>query len=226
MAELISIDENVWVQKHSLRLIGMEMGRNVTILRLESGHLILHSTAAFSEEDRKAIESLGEPAWLLDATNFHDTLVSEGRSVFPLLPYFAPEGFPGASNSLLFTDPPEEWDGEVDLIKIEGMPKINEHVVFHRASGTLVVADLLFNQPEEVTGWTRTGLRMISGIREHPGCSRMYRFMIRDRGAFEASLHQILELPFRRIVVGHGDPIEMDARTKMRSIFLDLGYAV
>lgn len=50
----------------------------------------------------------------------------------------------------------------------------------------------------------------------------MYRFMIRDRSAFEGSLHQILELPFRRIHVGHGDPIETDARTKLRSIFLEI----
>lgn len=226
MAELISIDENIWLQKHPLRLIGMEMGRNVTILRLESGKLILHSTAPFSDEDKASIEELGEPGWLLDASNFHDTLVSEGRSAFPLLPYYAPDGFPGATNPQPLSSPPEEWKDELDVIAIEGMPKIQEHVFFHRSSGTLIVADLLFNQPADVPGWTRVGLRMISGIRQHPGCSRMYRFMIRDRGAFEASLHRILELPIRRIIVGHGDPIEEDARTKLHSIFLDLGYAV
>jgi len=112
------------------------------------------------------------------------------------------------------------------VIRIAGMPKINEHVLFHRPSGTLIVADLLFHQPEGVSGWTRTGLRMISGIREYPGCSRIFRLMIRDRGAFENSLQEVLELPFRRVLVGHGDPIEKDARAKMRSIFRDLGYHV
>lgn len=226
MARLETIAEGIWLQRHPQSLFGMEMGRNVTLLKLDGGKLILHSTAPFSEEDRREISALGEPGWLLDATNFHDTFTEVGRAAFPDLPYLAPEGFPAKGEFRSLGDPPVEWADEIDVIRIDGMPKINEYAIFHRASGSLIVADLLFNQPLEATGWTRIGLRLISGIREHPGCSRMFRFMIRDRGAFEASLHRILELPFRRIIVGHGNPIEKDARTRLRSIFLELGYPV
>lgn len=221
-----SIGDNIWLLRYPLRLFGIEMGRNVTLMRLTDGRLIVHSTAAFSGEDRAAIESLGRPAWLVEATHFHDTLAKAGMASFPDIPYLAPEGFPGPAPTRPLSPPPEDWAGEVDVIPIGGVPKIREHAFFHRASGTLVLADLLFNQAADASGWSRIGLRLVSGIRSHPGNSRMFRAMIRDREAFEKSLRTLFAFPFQQIVVAHGDPIREDAKEIMKSVFRDLGFDV
>ena len=39
------LDENVYLQRHPLKLAGCCMGRMVTVIRLASGKLIIHSTA-------------------------------------------------------------------------------------------------------------------------------------------------------------------------------------
>ncbi|MDF1861037.1 MAG: hypothetical protein P1U87_12540 [Verrucomicrobiales bacterium] len=223
-----AIGENIWLQKHSFSTFGMQMGRNVVPIRLSSGKLIIHSTAPFSEEEAEEIRTIGEPGWILDPTNFHDTYAVRGAAAFPEIPFLAPEGFPAArkakAQSLAIT--PAEWDGEIDVIPILGMPMTNEHVFFHPDSKTLIVADLLFNLPSDLDGFTRTSVKLISGIREYPGNSRMFRLMIRDREAFEASLQQILSLDFSRVIVGHGLPVETEAKTRMRKIFANFGYAV
>jgi hypothetical protein len=201
------------------------MGRSVTIIRLSSGKLIIHSTAPFSVEDVSAISSLGEPGWLVEATNFHDTCAGDGVSAFPDLPYLVPPGFPGkaGANCCSLMSPPPVWKGEVDVIELKGMPRIREHAVFHRASGTLILADLFFNLPSDSGRWTRGFLRVFAGIRDYPDTSRLFKACIRDRDAFRTSLQRLIDLDFERIIVGHGDPILIDAKTTFEVILKKAG---
>src|SRR3954452_13138518 len=93
------IGQNIWLLRYPLSLLGVSMGRNVTVMRLGGDELIIHSTAPFMTEDVAAIKALGQPGWLVEATLFHDTFAKQGRQAFPALPYFAPEGF-GKSTGL------------------------------------------------------------------------------------------------------------------------------
>lgn len=219
---------NIRLLSYPLNLFGMKVGRKVTLFRLQSGKLVIHSTAPFSEADVKAIREFGEPVWLLDATNFHDTLTRPGIAAFPDLPYLVPDRFPlsGKVKTQPLEEVPAEWEGELDVIKIDGMPSINEHAFFHRESRTLVIADLLFNLPDSVGAFTLGFLGLISGIKEHPGNSRMFRMAIKDRDAFESSLQGLLALNFEQIIVGHGDPITSDAKDTLARVFRNLDYAV
>lgn len=225
---MLGVADNVWLQPHRLTLLGMSIGRNVTVIRLDSGELIVHSTAPFSAEEVAGISALGTPAWLVEATNFHDTFASPGVAAFPDLPYLAPPGFraPKGCRVLPLASPPDAWGNEIEVIPIGGMPKVNEHALFHRSSKTMIVADLLFNLSPAGGPWTRVGMRAVSGIRDYPGNSRLFRAMIRDRSAFEESLKEFLSLDFDRLVVAHGDPLLRDARGRAASVFRDLGYEV
>lgn len=49
-------------------------------------------------------------------------------------------------------------------------------------------------------------------LRKGVGMSLFFRLMIKDRAAFKESVRPILECEFQRIIVGHGDVIERDAR--------------
>ena len=214
-----ALGPGAWVQSHPLVLAGADFGREVTVFRLEDGRLVIHSTASFAAEDVAAIGSVGTPAFLLDATNFHDTAVVPAQAAFPDLPYFAPNRFPLRKRLPeigTLEDAAREWGDELEMLELGGMPKIQEHVLFHPASRTLVVADLLFHLPDTMSRWTRGFLRVASGIREYPGMSRLFRLAIKDRDAFRRSLDQILDWDFERVVVGHGVPIETDASAAFR----------
>jgi hypothetical protein len=220
--------EGVFLQRHPLTLAGCRMGRNVTIVRLAGDQLLVHSTARFSEFDRHAIEALGEPAWLMEATNFHDTQAEAGRAVFADLPYYAPPGFSAAdkTNAQSLESPPEAWQAECEIVELGGMPKIREHVVFHRPSKTLIVADLFFNLPPTIDWWTRSFLRAFSGLKRYPGTSRLFKFYIEDRQAFQDSLKQVATWDFERIVVAHGEPVVEDAQAVFRQTMSAAGFEI
>ena len=54
--------ENVWLLSYPLKLLGADMRRNVTILRLENSQLLIHSTGPFTDRDQARIRELAQPA--------------------------------------------------------------------------------------------------------------------------------------------------------------------
>ena len=204
------------------------IGRVVSVMRLESGRTVIHSTANFASEHLSEIRELGDPGWLVEATNFHDTCAKAGRSAFPEIPYLVPPGFGGAFelDATPISEPPSEWGDELSVIEIGGMPKIREHAFFHRPSKTLVLADLCFNLPPEAGRWTHGFLRVASGIRKYPGMSRLFRFHIKDRAAFVESMQKIASLDIERIVVAHGDPLVDNAKSKFLDVLASNGFDI
>lgn len=211
--------------QYPLRVLGAQLGRTVTIVRLRSGELIIHSTAPFAPEDVKQIHALGKPSWLMDVTLMHDTCACTGRAAFPDLPYFVPEGFPGKDAPLQsLRNPPATWANEFEILPVEGMPRVQEYLCYHRPSRTLIVGDLVFNFGPGATPWTRFFFLKLGGVKQFPGISRLYRMSIRDREAFRSSMNRILEWDFDRVIAGHGDIIECGGKGKLQAALAAIGF--
>jgi hypothetical protein len=177
------ITDDVAVMSFPWRVFGIDFARNVTLLRLRDGRVVIHSSAPFTAEDIAAVCRFGEPAWLVDATLMYDTFAKQGRAGFPYLPFLAPDGFTKATGlpTQPLSSPPSEWQGEIDVLKIDGN-KMNEHPLFHRRMATLIVADLFFSFPRETRGWARFFVRHIMRLPRLFGVSLFFRvLMIRDR---------------------------------------------
>ena len=82
-----AIAENLWTMQYPLTMLGVHINRTVTLIKLRSGELVIHSTAPFSPEDVASISALGEPAYLVEALNTHDTFAKEGHAAFPNIPF-------------------------------------------------------------------------------------------------------------------------------------------
>ena len=221
------VAQNLWVLRYPLRLMGLAIGRTVTIIRLGSGKLVIHSTAPFAPADLAAIRELGEPGWLVEATRFHDSFAQEGRAAFPAVPYLAPLGFANVAGATTepLTPPPEEWAAELEVLELGGMPKVREHVVFHRPSRTLIVGDLLFNFGRGASGWTRFFARHVMRLKEFGGMSPFFRLMIRDRSAFRSSVQRMMDWDFDRVIVGHGEIIHEGGKACLREVLQSDGLA-
>src|SRR5437867_1948908 len=208
------IAKDVLLMSFPWRAFGIDFKRNVTLLRLSDGRLLIHSTATFTANDVDEIRRFGEPAWLVEATLMHDTFAKKGRAAFQGLPYLAPKGFRNATDITTYPldPPPPDWEGEIDVLKIEGN-KMNEHLFFHRRSRTLVVADLFFSFPKDTHGWARFFVRHIMRLPQLFGISVFFRrLMIVDRQAFVRSMQTMLEWNSNHLIVGHWKPIETEAK--------------
>lgn len=226
--KLKKLAPDLWMMVFPLTVLGVDLQRNVTILRLSSGKLIIHSTAPFTPTDIEVIHELGEPAWIADVLLRHDTFSAQGSAAFPEAIYLAPEGFEAEGVSTLPLLPaPAEWAGEIEVALIRGVPAFSEIVMFHRASRTLIVGDLLFNFDGKQDLLTKVFLKIGSvGGKHDPGMTRPFKNAIEDEEAFAASIHAILEWDFDRVIVGHGVPIRSGGKEKMRATFDNAGIEV
>ena len=219
------IAPGVAIMQYPLRAFGIDFRRYVTLLRLTDGRLVIHSTAPFTAEDVEAIRRFGEPSWLVEATLMHDSFARQASAAFPHVPYLAPASFAKLSGvpTLPFDPPPPDWAGEIEVLKIDGLRKINEHVFFHLGSHTLVLADLLFHFHADSRGWSRFFAQRIMRLPQLSGISAFFRLMIRDQKAFALSMEKISQWDFDQIVVGHGEPIQNDAKLIFAQALRDRG---
>ena len=116
-------------------------------------------------------------------------------------------------------DPPDPAvAATLDEIEIRGF-RLEERVVYHRPSRTHVVADLVHNVGRPDGIWPGVYTRVM-GFHDRVALSRMIRWTgFSDRAAARTSVDRVLALPFERIVVGHGAPVEQGARQALASAF-------
>jgi hypothetical protein len=215
-----AVAENVWTLQHPLRVLGIDVRRTTTLIRLCEGRLIIHSTAPFTPKDVEQIRALGEPAWLIDATAAHDTCAAKARAIFPDIPYLVPETF--SKRVELRAEPlcglPSAWRGEIEMLKVGGMPRIQEHVFLHVPSRTLIVADLLVNISAAYPAWMQWFAHAVMQWDGGVGMDPLFRWMIEDRAAFRKSIAEILKWDFGRLIVGHAGVVDRDVKERVAEV--------
>src|SRR5215216_4194464 len=123
--------DDLWIMRFPLSVLGTNHGRTVTVIRLKSGKVVLHSMAPFSPSDVSEIKAVGEPGWLMETMLLHDTYAREGRAIFANVPFLGPPGFGEIIEFpvLPLSPAPDEWRDELEVIELQGAPKLKEHAV-------------------------------------------------------------------------------------------------
>lgn len=220
------IAENLWHLQYPLKLLGADMQRHVVVIRLGSGKVVVHSTGPFTPDDVAAINALGPVGWVMDVMLRHETFSKDGRAAFPQATFLGPEGFSKVAGfpTEPLLPPPAEWSDEIEVLKINGIPSVEEHAVFHRPSRTLIVADLFFDPDPASSGWTHFLMSLVAGRKEGPGISRAFKLSTKDKEAFRQSLEQIGAWDFDRIIVGHGAMVPTDGKRQFHEALHASGF--
>src|SRR5688500_5040802 len=121
--------DGVWqIEGPSLNMVaGVMIPSRSTVLRLANDSLLVYSPIA-------AMEIAGDVAHIVAPNRLHHMFVDEARTRWPVATYHER------------TCPA---DAAIESVHVDGVPKIDETVVFHRPSGTLVCADFVFNMTAE-----------------------------------------------------------------------------
>jgi len=213
------IHSDLWVTESSLRFLGLEVGARMTVVRLPGPKLFLHSPIAVSPELLKEIKALGPVAYLVAPNRFHHLFVSQWKQACPEAAVYVAPGLetkrPELAIAGVLTDEPEPgWAETVEQVLMGGFPLANEVVFFHRPSRTLIATDLAFNLGPSSPLATRLFVRL-AGTYGSLAPTLLERLAVRDRAAFRRSLERILEWPFERVVVAHGDVSEQGGREEL-----------
>ena len=219
---LEKIVENIWVAERRLRFLGVETGARMTVARLADGGLFVHSPVPLGDGVRQAVDALGPVTAVVAPSRFHHLSGPEWTRAYPDAVVCACPGLEAKRPDIAWTGvlddaPREEWRGDLDQVFFGARWLENEVVFFHRASRTLICADLLFNLGRHPSRLTRLVARLI-GNRE-PGPTWAERLIIRKRAAAREQIGRMLAWNPERIILGHGEMIEAGGREVLRRAY-------
>lgn len=214
--------EGIWTARAPLRFLTFAIGTRMTVVRLPDGGLLVHSPIALDASLRAELDALGPVRHVVSPNLYHHLYAKPLLDAYPEAVLHAPDALAKKRRDLrvhraLGASAAPDWGGAITTVPIEGS-LLNETVLFHAPSGTLISADLLeyFESCDEL--WTRTYLR-VCGVYQKPTWNRLLRILYRDPKAARRSIDRLLELPIERIGIAHGDVITRDARDALREGF-------
>lgn len=212
------IATDVWqVQGPALQMPGgFVLPASSTVIRLPDRRLLVYSPIAFDAAAAAAIDAAGEVAHLVAPNRFHHMFARAAKARWPKAAMHAVPGVAEKQPALKIDhelggagDAP--WGDAIAIELIGGAPQANEVVLFHRPSGTLVCADLVFHVTRPANLRTRLILEIMGTGGGRLAQSRIWHVLRKDRGAARASVERIRKWPIARIAPCHGEAVEIDA---------------
>jgi len=218
------VDGSIYLVDYPIEFAGCTFNARMSVVRLMDGSVWLHSPCEIDAALKAEIEALGPVGYLVGPGNYHWLHLQNARAVFPEAKLYICPGIERKDalltfDGLLGDHPPEPWAGQIEQVLVRGTRFIWEVAFFHKASKTLIITDLLENIGEATPGvnfvikfWWKVVFRMWNKVRPAPE----YRLGWQHKKAVRASLEKILAWDFERVILGHGDLINENARDVVR----------
>jgi hypothetical protein len=209
----------VWVATEPVQHLGLRLTTTMALVRLGDGSLLAYSPVRLTPERRAAVDALGPVAHVYAPNTFHHLWAGEWLAAYPGARLHAPAGLAAKRPDLRIDRVPGQsvepaFAGVVEELPLTGF-RLEETVLFHEPSRTLISADLVHNIGRPEHPWTALYARM-NGFYDRVALSRMLRWVaISDRAALRRSVEKLVALPFERVIVGHGEAVREDGRRKV-----------
>jgi hypothetical protein len=209
---------NVWIVDGPIirfgpRWLAAPFPTRMTIIRLDSNRLFVHSPTPLPPALRDEVTAVGKVAWIIGPNRLHYSWIPDWRAAFPdASVYLAPHIPTQARGAIAFDVLPLErargfpWDDEIATLPVKGS-YMTEVVFFHHASRTLIVTDLIENfEPHKMKSRLLRWLTRLGGVQDPDGQTpRDLRLTFsKDRLALRAAVERMIAWDPERVILAHG----------------------
>ncbi len=226
------VAENVWIVDGPAIRFGMPWPKmkfptRMTIVRLASGELFVHSPTHLTEDLREAIDALGTVRHIVAPNRIHYWWVPFWKQAFPEAQiWLAPRIREQAAGRIDF-DAREfasvdgyPWDKEMFTLPIAGS-FMTEVEFFHRASRTLVLTDFIENFEPRKLSFPMRVLTWLGGVQDPDG--QMPRDMrltfSAQKDALKAAVETMIGWQPERVIIAHGRWYQRDGTKELKRAF-------
>jgi hypothetical protein len=213
------VDDQIWVVDRPIWFSGVRLRARTTVVRQGDGSLLIHSPAPPNDALAEELTRLGPVRWLIVPNCFHHLGTPAAAARFPEAQVVGPASALGRNQALkLHVDIQDatlvEQLPEIERLPLRGVPFLDETVLYHRPTRTLLGADLLISAgPKDHFTW-RFAAR-VTGCWNRLRVPPDVRKKITDKSAAADSLRAILERPAERMIVGHADVVDAGWRDRL-----------
>ena len=229
--ELQQVAENLWVVGQPMQFLGLEIGTRMTVVRLshpadQPGELVLISPVRLAEADKAKLDELGTVAHIIAPNLFHHLFMEQAQQLYPQAKCWGVAELAQKRSGLKLDgllDQPGSLGEALSYLPVQGFAallpqgicQVNETVFCHHPSRTLIVTDLAFNFDSASSLGTRFAARVL-GSYEALRPTLLEKWGTQDKAGVEASVREILQWNFDRVVLTHGSVVEQGGKTALR----------
>lgn len=222
MSALVPVCEGLWSVHHrEFGVGGLQIGTRSNVLRLADGTFALLSPGPLTEAEFGEIRALGPVSTVVVPNLMHTLYTTRAVAAFPEARVVGVPGAAAAAKVQVHDGlTPGRLPG-VEVLPLQGCPKLGEQVLFLPATRTVVAVDLAFNL-HGATGLTRFAM-WINNANERFCVTRLARAQfIADMAAARASVATMCDAwDIERIVVSHGEVLASGGRDTLRRAWHD-----
>ena len=201
----------------AMAALGMRMPfpTRMTVVRLPDGGLWCHSPIAPDATLFEAIDALGPVRHLVSPNLLHYAHIAAWKRRYPQATAWASPGVRqrAASQRIevhfdadLDDAPSADWAGSIDQLLFRGSRVMQEFVFLHRASGTLILADLIENFEGERLPMAMRWMARLGGVIDPDGKAPldMRLTYLGHKDEARACLARMLAWQPQRVILAHG----------------------
>ncbi|MFZ6814834.1 DUF4336 domain-containing protein [Undibacterium sp. Rencai35W] len=218
----LSLTDNIWHVQHAFVVSGVPITSRMTIIRLTSGALWVHSPVPVDSTTKAQIDALGPVEFIVAPSKAHHLFAKKFAEHYPSANLYGAPGLadkrPDLRRLQTLTPEPGIWAPELSYLLFNGIPFANETVWFHMPTKTLVLTDLCQWWQGDLP-WQSRLWNGLTGVRQRFDVPRSVRMLVRDKAAAKVSAGKILEWPIQRIVMAHNSVIEQNAHSELERAF-------
>ncbi len=217
--ELEELGPGLWVKRIPLRFWSLPMGTRMTVMRLTTGYLMVHSPTNITQEIKDQLSRIGPVGYLVAPNRLHHLYIRDWHDEYPYAELWGVRGLHRKRKDLPWSGalghaPEPAWGADVDQVLFQTAYQ-DEAIFFHRRSQTLIVTDLLESVwPEDA--WHYRLFARLAGTWRFPTLTRDQRLSVLKRRRAREIACRILLWDFNKIVLAHGRLVTEDAKDVFR----------
>ena len=224
------VAENVWIVDGPLirfgpRWLRIPFPTRMTVLRLREGKLLVHSPTPLTESLGGEIAGIGAPFWILGPNRLHYWWIPDWHAAYPhALVYLAPHIDEQAGARINFAARPLgathdlPWDAEINTLAVAG-GYMTEIALFHRATRTLVLTDLVENFEPHKLGFGMRWLTRLGHVQDPDGQMPRDMRLTFVKPQLKAAVETMIGWNPDRVILAHGRWYEQNGAAELRRAF-------
>jgi hypothetical protein len=217
--QMRAIADGLWVVDSERSSLAMSIPLRCTLMRLSDGTWLMHSPTDFDDATALGIDALGRVAIIVAPSGLHYLYAGAAWQRWPSAQLWAARPVakkaPKLAPTKWFVTDVWPYSDDIGVFPLLGT-KAEEILLLHRATGSLVVTDLVFNVQDPKGILTKFAYRAFGTYRRF-AASKLFKKFIYDRQLFARSLAAVFEASFTRVIMTHGEILEApNARDTLR----------